>query len=73
MPLYLDGEQLPGFDHRVTALGQIERADLSGESSATLSAPAGRARRVEALGAKREPCGAAGRGAPGHRRLGTFG
>jgi len=41
MDIYLDGDKLPGYDHRVTAQGQIDRKDLSGESSSTAAAYAG--------------------------------
>lgn len=33
MTILLDGEFLSGFDHRITANGQIDRKDLSGQNS----------------------------------------
>ncbi len=33
--IYLDDTPLPGFDHRLTVLDQIESGDLSGETSST--------------------------------------
>ncbi|MCH9047139.1 MAG: hypothetical protein IIA40_13675 [SAR324 cluster bacterium] len=41
MPLFLNGELLPGFDHRITANGQIDRKDLSGQNSSTAGGHAG--------------------------------
>lgn len=41
MPLFLNGEFLPGFDHRITANGQIDRKDLSGQNSSTAGGHAG--------------------------------
>ncbi len=35
MTIFLEGVKLPGFDHRVTAQGKIERKDLSGDTSST--------------------------------------
>ena len=35
MQILLDGTPIPGYDHRVSVTGQIERGDLSGESSTT--------------------------------------
>ena len=41
MTLQLDETDLPGLDHRVTAQGQIERKDLSGQSSSGASSHGG--------------------------------
>lgn len=41
MTILLDGNALPGFDHRITAQGQIERKDLSGQNSSTAGGHAG--------------------------------
>ena len=41
MTLLLDGDPIPGIDHRVTAQGQIERKDLSGQNSATAASHGG--------------------------------
>ena len=41
MTIYLDGEALPGYDHRVTANGQLVRKDQSGETSGTGSSHQG--------------------------------
>lgn len=41
MTLLLDGNPIPGKDHRVTAQGQIERKDLSGQTSATAASHGG--------------------------------
>jgi hypothetical protein len=35
MPLYLDSDPLPGYDHRVSPQCQLEREDQSGELSGT--------------------------------------
>ncbi len=35
MTILLDSTALPGFDHRLTVLDQIESGDLSGETSST--------------------------------------
>jgi hypothetical protein len=41
MPVLLDGQALPGLDHRVTIAEQIERKDLSGETSASVGSHGG--------------------------------
>jgi len=41
MTLLLDGAELPGLDHRVTISEQIERKDLSGDTSASASSHGG--------------------------------
>jgi len=41
MAVLLDGQVLPGLDHRVTIAEQIERKDLSGETSASAGSHGG--------------------------------
>jgi hypothetical protein len=41
MALLLNGQALPGLDHRVTIAEQIERKDLSGETSASTGSHGG--------------------------------
>ena len=41
MGIFLDGDKLPGYDHRVTAQCQIDSADLSGDTSSTATAHRG--------------------------------
>jgi hypothetical protein len=41
MAVLLDGQALPGLDHRVTIAEQIERKDLSGETSASAGSHGG--------------------------------
>ena len=41
MALLLNGQALPGLDHRVTIAEQIERKDLSGETSASAGSHGG--------------------------------
>ena len=41
MTLLLDGAEIPGLDHRVTVSEQIERKDLSGDTSASASSHGG--------------------------------
>ena len=41
MTLLLDGAELPGLDHRVTISEQIERKDLSGDTSASAGSHGG--------------------------------
>jgi len=39
--ILLDGKQVPGYDHRVSVTEQIERGDLSGETSTTAASHKG--------------------------------
>lgn len=41
MTILLDGDAFPGFDHRITANGQIDRKDFSGDGSSTAGGHAG--------------------------------
>ena len=41
MIVELDGQALPGFDHRISGMGQIKRKDQSGDNTSTASGHGG--------------------------------